>query len=477
MTHHDDTIVAIATPPGEGGVGILRISGPEAVSIVSPLWRGKPSFDRFESHKLYHGPIVDPKTSQPLDQVLVVRMNTPHSYTGEEVVEIQAHGGPVLLETILQVLLKEGGRLAHPGEFTERAFLNGRLDLTQAEGVADLIGAQSELAQQLASQQLAGGLATAVGKIRNDLKVMRAQVEAMINFPEDEDVCVLRYDEVAIRVGVLANQIQKWLATFAEGRRRREGLRVVLAGRPNVGKSSLLNALTAEERAIVHAEAGTTRDVVETFLYLNGLLVRLFDTAGLREGGAEVESEGIRRSWQQIKECDLVLFVVDGSVPATPEDREQYEAICEHEHMVLLNKSDLIDDGSCRGENLPSAVPRSGVTGRKASPRHPSPKQELLISAKTGNGLEALKAALFEFALPHGRASDQLYLANQRHKVCLEKTREALSCVIKSAQEEAGLELVAADLLVAANHLGEITGEITHDEILGEIFSRFCLGK
>ena len=460
----DDTIAAIATAPGQGGVGIIRISGPEASIIAARVWRGKTEVAAFESHKLYFGEIVspapDPSQADHLDHSLMVWMHAPGSYTGEDVIEIQAHGGSRLLEQILTAVLSAGARLARPGEFTQRAFMNGKLDLTQAEAVGDLIAGQSDAALDLAREQLSGRLKEAITKIRQDLVVMRAQVEAMIDFPDDEDVGVLRHDEIAERVGRIDKQIAAWLTNYEAGRLRREGIRVVLAGRPNVGKSSLLNALVGEDRAIVHRHAGTTRDVIDHAQHLNGIRVRFSDTAGLHEGKDAVESEGIRRSLQEIEQADMVCFVIDGTEPLGNSDRTAYRQIVDRSHLIVENKSDL---PLCNADAvLDEAFP--------GAPR-------VTTSALDGDGIDGLKATIFEQVLPHRRAGELCFVANLRHKICLEQTQAALAHVRASAKSQAGLELIAADLLVAANHLGEITGEITHDEILSEIFSKFCLGK
>ncbi len=479
MSTHHDTIAAIATPPGTGGVGVIRISGSEARVVAAEIWRGKQTLPTLESHRMYYGDIIN--DGRVLDQALLVWMQAPHSYTGEDVVELQGHGGAILLEQILQCVIRAGARLARPGEFTERAFLNGKLDLAQAEGVADLIHGRSELALDLARDQLTGKLSEKVQQLRQDLVVMRAQLEAMIDYPEDEDVQGLRHDEVAERVGRVMTQIETWLNLYEEGRRRREGVRVALVGRPNVGKSSLLNALLGEDRAIVHDVAGTTRDVVREPLHLGGVLIQFSDTAGLRQDAAvdAVESEGIRRSWQQVEEADLVCAVFDASQELNDADQEIYDAVKAQPHLVVLNKSDLpccFDPVSLRAQRS-NLMNSSEAVG---SPRLDEARDDgavLMVSAKAGTGLDQLKATILEHALPHGRASTEVFLSNLRHKVCLEATQQALQEVKASAQNQAGLELMAADLLVATNHLGEITGEITHEDVMTEVFSRFCLGK
>jgi tRNA modification GTPase len=315
---------------------------------------------------------------------------------------------------------------------------------------------------------LSGRLSEHIGKVRRELVVIRAQLEAMIDYPQDEDVNVLRHEEVAERVERIGEQIRSWLSVYEEGRRRRDGVRVALVGRPNVGKSSLLNALLGEDRAIVHHQAGTTRDVVGEAVQWGGLLLRLSDTAGLRQGDGDVEQQGIQRSWREVERADLVLFVIDRSEALTDEDVSIYRRVQSKPHLVLLNKSDLPQSQSFCDSSL---VARDSLTSdeRQAT--------RIQTSAKTGLGLDDLRQAIVEQVLPHGRSSDQLFIANLRHKACLDKTLEALAEVKKGAEAGAGLELLAADLMIAANHLGEITGEISHEEVLSEIFSRFCLGK
>ncbi len=476
----DDTIAAIATAPGEAGVGIIRISGPEAPQIAERIWRGQRPLPEFESHKLYYGEIGEPV----LDSAMIVWMQAPSSYTGEDIIELQCHGGPALLQEILQAVLRAGARLARPGEFTERAFVNGRLDLSQAEGVADLIHGQSELALDLARDQLSGRLSEAIGKLRRELVVMRAQLEAMIDYPEDEDVNVLRHDEVGERCERVTTRIGEWLVLFDEGRRRREGVRLVLVGRPNVGKSSLLNCLLSADRAIVHDEAGTTRDVVSESVQLGGIAINMSDTAGLRTGEGDLEAEGIRRSWAEVERADLIILVLDRSQPLIDEDKRIYEEVRGKPHIIALNKCDLPARAELNWAGPATAQPSAasrrrseGVTASPAAGGANSRQSILEVSAKMEEGLPALKQAIIDLALPHGRASDQLFISNLRHKNCLENSVHALNEVRKSAGEGAGLEFLAADLLVAANHLGEVTGEITNEEVLGEIFARFCLGK
>ncbi len=456
----DDTIVAISTPPGNGAIGVIRLSGPDSRGLLAKVWRGVP-VDSFEPNRTYLGKIND-LDGRSLDEAVCLYWQAPHSYTGEDVVEIQAHGGYRLLEAILENLVRAGARLALPGEFTRRAFLNGRLDLAQAEGVADLINAGSREAARLAERQLSGELSRMVGQLRNNLVVMRAQLEARIDFPEDEDVQGLRYNEIGERVGSVEQEIEKLLVTYREGRAYREGIRVAIVGKPNVGKSSLLNALLNEERAIVHPTPGTTRDTIEELLDLNGLPVRFMDTAGIREGREPIETEGIRRTRERIGSADLVLVVFDVSRSWDREDDQVREAASGREVLFVWNKMDL--PAASPVLKPPLFVKERGMGG------------EVEVSAKTGDGIEPLKQAI-RARFVSNRPTDGVVLTNLRHKLALEQGLAALRQVAESARQKMSLEFLASDLLIASNHLGEITGEITTDEILSEIFSKFCLGK
>ncbi len=447
-----DTIAAIATASGAGAIGIIRLSGSQAYPLMNSFWeRGFPQ--SFETGRVLLGNFIDPDTRRHLDQVLILPFKGPLSYTGEDLVEIHAHGSPFLLQRILTLLCRAGARLAEPGEFTKRAFLNGKIDLIQAEAVADLIASSNELSTQMAHQYLQGHLSQTIKKMRNDLIVLRAQMEAMIDFPEDEDVQGLYYDEINDRLGRIASQITGLLSTYEEGRRMREGVRVAIVGKPNVGKSSLFNALLREDRAIVHASPGTTRDLIEECLDLEGLLVRFIDTAGIRETLENVEAEGIRRAQEKINAADLVLAVLDASRPLDDEDRRVLSILPDHT-LKLLNKSDLVrkTDGS-----FPEAVP---------------------ISAKTHEGIDLLKKKIVDyFRIRKTAPQEGLVLVNTRHRIALERSLQSLEKLRHSSSHKLSLEFLVADLNVLTDRLGEITGEITNDEILEEIFSKFCIGK
>ena len=454
----NSTIIAISTPPGNGAIGVVRISGPGAEPLLTSVWQGPPPSSWTPKH-LYSGHIVTPE-GQCLDEVLCFIARAPHSYTGEDLVEIQAHGGHYLLELIVTQLLAmstKSARLAKPGEFTQRAFLHGRIDLTQAEAVADLIAATNQAGVRQAGRQLAGKLSELVGKMRRDLLVLRAQMEAMIDFPEDEDVQGLHTAEISDRVNTLEGKITDLLATYQEGRAWREGVRVAIVGKPNVGKSSLLNALLREDRSIVHESPGTTRDLVEEVCTINGLAIRLIDTAGIRQGAEQVEQEGIKRSRQRIAQADLILALFDSSRPLDQEDLQIMELVGARDHVKLYTK---IDRPPAFAETtLPQTVPI------------------LAISAQDGLGLEGLRKAMVQHFVRPNTASAEVCLSHLRHKLALEQALQTLQHIKDGMAQQISLEFLASDLLIAARHLGEITGEITTDELLGEIFSKFCLGK
>jgi len=475
MISANDTIVAISTAPGNGAIGIIRLSGPESLAILTKVWDGKPSVGAFQPKTIYLGNIRDLTSEAPLDEAIVFWMKSPASYTGEDLVEVQAHGGQRLLEILLQNFVAAGARPADPGEFTRRAFLNGRIDLIQAEAVADLINASGTRAIREAERQLEGRLSDTVRLLRNELKVLRAQMEAMIDFPEDEDVQGLHYDEAKERIGLIQSRISSLISTYEEGRSIREGVKIAIVGKPNVGKSSLFNALLNDDRAIVHSTPGTTRDFLEESLDLKGLSVRFIDTAGIRESKDVLEGEGIRRSLERLSKADLILAVFDGSQPLNHEDHTVLEMVKGISSFYLMNKMDLLQgDGWPEGNFLEREAKR---VGDKKFPEGTGPV--FGISAKNGEGIRGLKDRIFSHVVKHpdrAQGSD-LIVTNLRHRVGLQKGLDALEDASKGCDEKRTLELLVTDLTSAMNALGEITGEVTNDEILGEIFSRFCIGK
>jgi len=470
----EDTICAIATPAGEGGIGVIRLSGPQALVVASQVVRlrsGRP-LSSISSHTLHLADLViaasnrqndirpgydHPPASGLLDEALVVYMKAPRSFTAEDVVEIQSHGGMLVLGIVCKVCIESGARMAEPGEFTKRAFLNGRLDLSQAEAVLDTIKATSYAGLSVAQRQLRGDLAREVEQARTSLLTVLAHVEAGIDFV-GEDISFLQHDELVRIMTEAYALVQKLEETAQEGRILREGAHVVILGRPNVGKSSLLNRLLRQERAIVTAIPGTTRDVIEESIDLDGVTIRLVDTAGVRDTVDIVEQEGIKRTRVAQDEADLLLVVVDGSVPLTSDDRKLLSAVKDRKHLVLVNKADIADE----------------VGSDAALAGHSSYK----ISAKTGWGVEMVKSALrAQLVSGSFEAAESVTVTNVRHRDALRRAGESLGQALESVQCGMAGELISIDVRAAADALGEITGAITTDEILGRIFSEFCIGK
>ena len=464
----EDTICAIATPSGEGGIGIVRLSGLQALAVAGRIVRlrsGAP-LSSLATHTLHLADLVLPssshKRSSPragalLDEALVVYMKGPRSFTGEDVVEIQSHGGPLVLGALCDACIGAGARMAEPGEFTKRAFLNGRLDLSQAEAVLDTIRAKSEAGLTAAQRQLRGELGREVEGARAVLLMVLAQLEAGIDFA-GEDITVLEHEELVRAISQAASIIQRLESTATQGRILRDGARVVILGRPNVGKSSLMNRLLKEDRAIVTDIPGTTRDVIEEGLDMAGVMVRLVDTAGIRETVDTVEREGIKRTLSALEDADLCLVVLDGSVPLTQADHDLVKTVADRKHLVLINKSDL-----------PSMIDAEAAEFR--GPR-------FLVSAKSGVGLDELRTAIRAMLVSSGGdASEGIVVTNVRHRTALRRAAESLQQTWEASRHGLAGELIAVDLRAAADALGEITGVITTDEILERIFSEFCIGK
>jgi tRNA modification GTPase len=457
-----DTIVALATPPGVGGIGILRLSGPRAPELLKKFWMAKNGAE-FSSHQLYYGDLIDPHNQQKLDRGLAVWMKSPRSFTGEEVVEFHLHGGPLLLNQILSVLLRERVRLAEPGEFTQRAFLNGKLDLLQAEAIGEMIHANSEAALYNARGQLEGRISSEVEHAREQLLHLLALVESAIDFP-DEDIEIAQPKQILAQLTPLHQRLETWLQKFHIGRLLREGVKVALVGRPNVGKSSLLNRLLGEDRAIVHHLPGTTRDVVEGILSVHGVAFQLFDTAGIRAGEDEVEQEGISRSRRAIQRADLTLWIIDGSSSLTPEDRAVLSSL-EKQVLLVFNKIDL---GS-----VVEKIPPEWITQLKDQPVAVSK-----VSAKNGVGLEQLRQTMIQAAgLRSLEECSHAYLNNARHLEALRSGLEALNRAKDSLHSKPSFECLAADLREAKNSLESLLGKISSEDVLGKIFSNFCIGK
>lgn len=450
----EETIAAIATPPGPGGVAIVRISGKAALATADAVFkgRGRPSAQR--SHTLRHGFVMDGE--QVVDEVLLAVMRGPRSYTAEDVVEISCHGGLVSARRVLDLLVRAGARVAQAGEFTRRAFLNGRIDLTQAEAVADIIAAQTEGAQRAGVAQLQGHLFKKMQQVYDHLADALAHVEAHLDFP-DEDLAPAERREIAERVRNATIFMEALLATAREGRVIREGVRTVIAGKPNVGKSSLLNTLLGEDRAIVSPTPGTTRDTIEEIVSLGGVPLRIVDTAGIREHESQVEEEGIRRTHAQLEQAELVLLVLDASQRLEAADRKLVALCKERPLIVVLNKTDL-------GVSVDVAALRDLTT--------------VSVSLKSGRGVEDLKKTISEHVL-QGQAHTGFHevFINARHQEALVRAVAALGHATAAFQQRLSLECVAADLRGAMQALGEVTGRTVTEDVLDRIFANFCIGK
>lgn len=470
-----DTIYAIATPVGEGGIGILRLSGEKAVDVAAGIvqLRSGQALVSARSHHLYHADVLEAAaapdgqgdSSRPIDEVLVAVMRAPHSYTAEDIVEIHCHGGLYVLQALCESLRRGGARLAEPGEFTKRAFLNGRLDLAQAEAVLDTIQAKTDASLRLAQEQLRGRLSQEINRLRDSLVQLLAQVEAAIDFTE-EDIVFIQPQELAGRLREVGAAIARLAGTSCEGRVLREGLPVAIVGRPNVGKSSLLNALLQSDRAIVTPVPGTTRDVLEEVLNIRGVPVRLLDTAGVRQTDDPVEQEGVRRSRAAMEQAELLLILVDGSLPLSDEDGKLMALHPDKKRLLVINKSDL-----------PCQVPDVSVPACfKASPEGTG--AVVRISALTGAGLDGLRDAVRKTVLREDfEPGDSAVVTRLRHQSSLQKAREALANAAESAEGKLSGEFVAMDLRAGIDALGEITGAVTTDDILDRIFRDFCIGK
>ena len=484
MGQLDDTICAIATPIGEGGVGIIRISGPNSMDIASKVvtLRSGQLLDQVRSHTLCMGDIMlssshsayqeVENTVTPLDQVLVTVMRAPKSFTGEHTVEIHCHGGQLILSKVCEAVIEQGARLAEPGEFTKRAFLNGQLDLTQAEAVLDTIRATTTAGLTVAQEQLRGKLSNKIGHLREEIIRLLAHLEAGMDFVE-EDLAFISNDELKRSLQIVLGDISTLVDTAQDGQLVREGLKTSIIGRPNVGKSSLLNALLETDRAIVSAIPGTTRDVVEEAVNIRGVCIRLLDTAGLRRTQNELEKEGIRRTTKALDQADLILLVLDGSQDLTDDDVELITDKYGKKKIIIINKSDLpmkIQEATVRGL-LP---PGSTVDGKDVS----QSVRIVSMSAKTGLGLEHLRQEIRSIALGSlFESGDAVVLTRLRHKTALERAKEAIANGIRALDQELSGECLAVDLRVALDALGEIIGVVSTEDILDQIFREFCIGK
>lgn len=457
-----DTIAAISTPPGEGGIGIVRISGDEAIEIADKLYSmGKKSLADQDTHTIHYGKIVNPKTGDIVDEVMVSVMRAPKTYTREDVVEINSHGGILVVNKVLQVVLNNGARLAEPGEFTKRAFLNGRIDLSQAEAVMDMIRAKTDRAMYVAVDQLDGQMARLIRDLRQKILDTLAQVEVNIDYPEYDDVEEMTSQLLEDKAREVKADIQKLLETAQQGKILREGLATAIIGRPNVGKSSLLNTLLRQDKAIVTDVAGTTRDVIEEYVNVKGVPLKLIDTAGIRETDDEVEKIGVDRSRQAIQQADLILLVFNQSEKLTVEDETLIEATKGQNRIILLNKTDL--DQQLNVDKLSQLIANDPIVS---------------TSMMTQAGMDELQDKIAElFFSGQTGERDATYVSNTRHIALLEEAEDALSEVLNGIALDMPVDLVQIDMRRAWDLLGEITGDSVQDELITKLFSQFCLGK
>lgn len=451
-----DTICAISTPPGEGGIGIIRISGNKAHFILQQIFRPRKQRETFLSRMLYLGNIVEPEDNAVLDEVLAAFMSAPQTYTREDTVEIYAHGGYVAQKNILSLIIRSGARLAEPGEFTKRAFLNGRIDLLQAESVLDIIQSETDEEFRCAFNYLKGAISRKIHAIQKAIQTTLAHTEALIDFPE-EDIDV---DEKKI-LSVLKKtkkDMEALINSYEEGRAVKRGLDVLIAGKTNVGKSSLLNALLAQERAIVTPVPGTTRDMIEDTIYIKGIKIKIIDTAGIRTPSDIIEQEGIARVKQKISETDLIIWVLDGSGDYSKEDDEVYREVRGNHFIVAINKIDL-----------PRKIDIKEVASKGL--------QWVEVSALKGLGLEKLKESVYAKLMGNRRRAGKALITNVRHKDALTGAKDNIERTIECWKNKESPEFIAFELREALHRLGEITGETFTDAILHEIFAQFCIGK
>ena len=480
MTANPDTIAAIATSGGKGGIGIVKISGlnafaaaraifkpierpqdSNAVAISAPQGKGRHKAFEFESHRLYYGHICDPENGELLDEVLISAMKAPQTYTREDVVEINAHGGAMVLHAILQLVLKKGARLAEPGEFTQRAFANGRIDLTQAEAVIDVINARTQKSLQLAAAQVSGKLAKQITSIRDGLVDLLTRIEAAIDFPDDVAEFIQTEDTLTSLQGKVLKPLKTLIRNYVDAHVFRDGLAVAVVGRPNAGKSSLLNQLVQKDRAIVTDVPGTTRDVIEETLNLEGIPVVISDTAGVHHTDNPVEKIGIEKTLEHVNGSDLVLFMIEANRPLGPEDHLIYDQINSKPTIIVFNKIDLIQEGN------ETVLP---VNWRFDDKVH--------ISALYDQGIDQLKDKVVKLAGGQNRLDfSGVIVPNLRHKMLLETSLDAAESVIEQLQNGTSCDLVAIHLQEAINALGIISGDNVKVDVLNEIFSRFCVGK
>lgn len=455
-----DTITAISTPIGEGAIAIVRLSGPEAISITAGLFKGKDLFET-ASHTMHYGKIIDPETEDIAEEVMVSVMRAPKTFTREDIVEINCHGGMVSVNRVLEIILSNGGRIAEPGEFTKRAFLHGRIDLSQAEAVMDLIRAKTDKAMTVALKQLDGRLSVLIKRLRQDLLETVAHVEVNIDYPEYDDVEEMSNEMMRTKTKEVHVEIENLLQVAKQGKILREGLATAIIGSPNVGKSSLMNTLVQENKAIVTEVPGTTRDVIEEYVNVRGVPLRLADTAGIRETEDIVEKIGVERSRKVLKESDLILFILNYNEELTDEDEKLFAAIQGLDYIVIINKSDLeqrldLDRVTELAEDNPV----------------------ISTSFVKEQGIDELETAIAKtFFAGEIDTGDLTFVSNVRHIQLLKEAKQALDDAMTSLEMDMPLDIIQIDVTRSWEFLGEIIGDTASDSLIDQLFSQFCLGK
>jgi tRNA modification GTPase len=458
-----DTIAAISTPMGEGAIAIVRLSGPDSIKIADKLFKsiGNKKLSEVASHTIHYGHIIDPTTNEVVEEVMVSLMRGPKTFTKEDVVEINCHGGLASVNRLLQLTTSHGARIAEPGEFTKRAFLNGRIDLSQAEAVMDLIRAKTDRAMNVALGQMEGRLSKLIRHLRQEILETLAQVEVNIDYPEYDDVEEMTQQVMLEKSRYIKKEIEKLLQTSQQGKILREGLATVIVGRPNVGKSSLLNSLVQENKAIVTDIPGTTRDVIEEYVNVRGVPLRLLDTAGIRETEDIVERIGVEKSRKVLREADLILLVLNYADELTEEDKNIFKATEGMDFIVIVNKTDL-----------PQKIDLTQVKELAGN------RKVITTSLVEENGVDLLEEAIsslfFEGSI---EASDMTYVSNSRHISLLNQAQRAISDAIEGAENGTPIDIVQIDLTRTWEILGEIIGESVHESLINQLFSQFCLGK
>ncbi len=456
-----DTITSISTPMGEGAIGIVRLSGLDAVEIADKLYKGRKQLKDVPTHTINYGHIIDPETQEVVEEVMVSVLRAPRTFTREDIVEINCHGGILTINRVLELTMTYGARMAEPGEYTKRAFLNGRIDLSQAEAVMDFIRSKTDRASKVAMNQIEGRLSELIKKQRQSILEVLAQVEVNIDYPEYDDVEEATSELLLERAQEIKNEIQKLLDTGVQGKIMREGLSTVIVGKPNVGKSSMLNNLIQDNKAIVTEVAGTTRDVLEEYVNVRGVPLRLVDTAGIRETEDIVERIGVERSRKALSEADLILFVLNNNEPLTEEDRKLYEVVKASDAIVIINKTDLTP-----------RLDRDEVKAMVGS------MPVIETSMLEQQGIDELEIQIRDlFFGGEVQSQDMTYVSNSRHISLLKQAKKTIQDAIDAAEMGIPMDMIQIDLTRTWELLGEIIGESASEELIDQLFSQFCLGK